>query len=96
VFEGELWAVDTTSAVSWPSVSVESYEQAQLRQERHGVMRRFLGAVMAGDGVRYWPPGRASRRRDQRLDHRPQVIRAGMMDWTRGRRWDRRHRYGVK
>lgn len=49
----------------------------------------------------YWPAEsklsfKRAGYRLQRLSGRSLVIRAGLMDWTRGRHWDRRHRYGVK
>jgi len=61
---------------------------------RFGWCRRF------GDWVRlpqYWP-ARVRRRRPRRRAPALRRLRyfAGCRDWTRGRHWDRRRRYGVK
>lgn len=46
--------------------------------------------------MQYWPMAAQSIVRSQRVDRRPMVRRAGAMDWTRGRHWDRRSRYGLR
>jgi hypothetical protein len=68
----------------------------QRRVERHAATMQFLGARMDGLQVAWWPVRLASSpTRSQMANLRPFRV-SGMRDWTRGRHWDRRSRYGVK
>ena len=74
----------------------EPFERVQRLRADRAMLFGLRGAVLGGDGVRYWPVTKGQRGGCQRLDRRPQVRRSGVMDWTRGRHWDRRSRYGER
>lgn len=46
--------------------------------------------------VAWWPVGRHACEGPQVRRVRRVGFFVGVRDWTRGRHWDRRHRYGVK
>ena len=45
---------------------------------------------------KYWPVTVGAAVRSQRRCRRPLTWWAGVRDWTRGRHWDRRSRYGER
>jgi hypothetical protein len=70
-------------------------EEWAAREDRGAALFQFLGARMDGWRLRYWPilaPVGLSG--GQTAVRRPVGYPSGMRDWTRGRHWDRRHRYG--
>jgi|GEM_PF-5447914 len=73
------------------------YTLAMEHADRHAMLQRLRGAVMQGDRVRYWPMAAADvPPGPQVAGHRCMGYFAGCRDWTRGRHWDRRSRYGER
>jgi len=71
-------------------------ERAKITTERKAEMLEFLGAHMDGLRVRYWPVLGPVGLAGGQIDRRMIVRLSGMRDWTRGRHWDRRSRYGER
>lgn len=78
---------------------LREFEAADLSRdaaERKAEMLQFLGARMDGLSVRYWPACGPVGLAGGQIERRMIVRLSGMRDWTRGRHWDRRSRYGER
>jgi hypothetical protein len=71
-------------------------DRARCRAERHAELQRLRGAVVRNLQVMWWQTiERFWRDPSQVMNMARMRYWSGHRDWTRGRHWDRRSRYGL-